>query len=81
MEHTVFIEGVLVKSFSNSVWYDTATPFQYCVAELKQLKAIIESGSSLVIEGGGETYRIGNLEEYKRWMTSVFHGGFENWVF
>ena len=81
IEHKVFIGGVLIKSFVNSNWYDTATPYQFCISELTILRQKIEIGENLRIESNGKTYEINNLEEYKKWMETVFYGGFEKFVF
>ncbi len=81
IEHKVFIGEVLIKSFVNSNWYDTATPYQYCISELTILRQKIEIGENLRIESNGKTYEINNLEEYKKWIETVFYGGFEKFVF
>jgi hypothetical protein len=81
IEHNVFIDDDLIKSFTNSNWYDTATPYQFCITELIFLKHKIEIGKKLRIESKGKTYKINNLDEYKKWIESVFYGGFEKFVF
>lgn len=81
IEHNIFINDVLIKSFSNSAWYDTATPYQHCVSELKIVKQKIEIGNKLRIESNSKTYQINNLIEFKDWITTVFGGGFEKFVF
>jgi hypothetical protein len=81
IEHNVFIDGALIKSFTSSDWYDTATPYQFCIAELLFLKHRIEKGDRLEINSRGQLYIIDNLDSYKAWMQTVFGGGFEQFVF
>ena len=63
IEHCVFINEVLIKAFTNSNWYDTASPYQFCISELIFLKHKIESGQKLTIESLGEIYKIDNLSQ------------------
>lgn len=81
IEHQIFIENKLVKSFSNSKWYDTTTPYQWCVSELKELKKELLDGKSLKIISLDKTYSIENIMDFKTWTEKVFNGGFEKYVF
>lgn len=81
IEHKVFIDGVLIKSFTGSDWYDTATPYKFCLSELLFLKHRIEKGDRLEIDSRGKIYIIDHLDSYKTWLQSVFGGGFEQFVF
>ena len=79
--HVYFEDGTPYKYFSHSNWYDTATPYQYCVRELKEIKNIIKSGQKLKIESYGNVHLISTLDEFKNWIENVFYGGFEKYVF
>lgn len=81
IEHKVFIDGILIKSFTSSDWYDTATPYKFCISELLYLKLRIEKGDRLKIDSLGKIYEIDNLDSYSTWMQTVFGGGFEQFVF
>jgi hypothetical protein len=81
IEHKIYIDNKLVKSFSSSVWYDTATPFQWCISELKELKKELQEGKSLEIISQDKNYKIENIMEFKTWTEKVFNGGFEKYVF
>jgi hypothetical protein len=82
IEHKVYLEnGEEFKSFLNSNRYDTATPYQFCVKELLEIKNIIIGGNTIKIDSNNKVYIITNLVEFKTWITKVFYGGFEKFVF
>ncbi len=76
-----FENGKTYKSFLHSNWYDTTTPYQYCVGELTEIKNTIQSGQKLRIESYGKPHLISTSEQFKSWIENVFCGGFEKYVF
>ena len=81
-EHIVYFEnGDLFKSFLNSNWYDTPTPYQFCTAELKEIKNTLKSGHKLRIVSNDETHLISSLDDFRFWIKNIFGGGFEEYVF
>jgi hypothetical protein len=82
IEHIVYLEnGDEFKSFLNSNWYDTATPYQFCIKELLEIKSIIANGKMIKIDSNNKIYVISNLDEFQTWIKKVFYGGFEKFVF
>ncbi|MBP9068385.1 MAG: hypothetical protein KBG47_02685 [Bacteroidia bacterium] len=82
VEHIVFFEnGDQLNTFLNSNWYDTATPFHFCVSELKIIKEELKRGHKLKIESNGKTYKISSLADFENWIKNIFGGGFESHVF
>lgn len=82
IEHKVYFEnGEEFKNFLNSNWYDTATPYQFCIKELLEIKKAVESGKKIKIESNNKIYQITNLAEFETWIKKVFCGGFEKFVF
>jgi len=82
IEHVVFSDDdTVLKSFSNSSWYDTATPYQFCISELRELKNEIKNNRRIYIESNGIKYQIFSLNEFRIWIEEVFLGGFENIFF
>lgn len=79
-EHQVFARGRLIKSFTYSYWYDTATPYQWCVRELKALKQKVTDNEALTITSMGITYLISNELEFYNWVANIFGGGFEEFL-
>jgi hypothetical protein len=67
--YDVFIRGELKYQFMESIWYDTASPAQWCIARLREIK---EELPGVVICGFGTEYKIDTLEELKRWTKDVF---------
>ncbi len=47
--YKVFVEDKLIQSFKDSYWYDTATPFQWCVSEIKKIADKIKAGQEVRI--------------------------------
>jgi len=79
IEHKIFNEhNELKMSLTNSCWYDTATPAQWCANRLAELKEEIKNGEILKIESKGNIYPILNLDDFKNWVINEFKGGFEN---
>ncbi len=82
IEHNIYYEnGELFKCFLHSNWYDTATPYQYCVKELKEIRDSIAGGQKLKFESYGKTHFISTQDEFKNWIENVFYGGYEKFVF
>lgn len=82
IEHKVYFEnGNEFKSFLNSNWYDTATPYQWCIKELLEIKRYIAEGKTIKIDSNNNIQIITNLDEFKTWIEKVFYGGFEKFVF
>ena len=67
--YDVFIHGELKYQFMESIWYDTASPAQGCIARLREIK---DELPGVVICGFGKEYKIDTLEELKRWTKDVF---------
>ncbi|MBS7252825.1 hypothetical protein [Flavobacterium branchiicola] len=81
-KHFVYSEdGEVFKAFLDSNWYDTVSPYLYCVSELKSIKSKIENNEKFKIESNGKIYLITTNGEFKTWIEKVFHGGFEEHVF
>ena len=81
-EHIVYSEnGEVFKAFLNSNWYDTVSPYMYCVSELKSIKSKIDNDKKFKIESNGKIYHITTNLEFKNWIEKVFYGGFEKHVF
>ncbi|PIF53600.1 hypothetical protein [Flavobacterium sp. 2] len=81
-EHIVYSEnGEVFKAFLNSNWYDTVTPYMYCVSELKSIKNKIDNSEKFKIESNNKVYHITTIEEFRIWIEKVFYGGFEEYVF
>ncbi|MCZ4242541.1 hypothetical protein [Pedobacter punctiformis] len=81
IEHNVYINQELKQSFLNSNWYDTASPYQWCINALKNLKDEIDLSKRVEIISNGVTYKIINNADFKNWIEQVFFGGFEKYVF
>jgi hypothetical protein len=81
ISHRVFVGGKIIKTFADSAWYDTATPFQFCTNELRQLKSEIQRGQRLTIESTGKNFEIETLDDFRSWLVNIFGGGFEEYVF
>lgn len=67
--YDVFIRGELKYQFMESIWYDTASPAQACIACLREIK---DELPGVVICGFGKKHKIDTLEELKRWTKDVF---------
>lgn len=67
--YDVFIRGELKYQFMESIWYDTASPAQGCIARLREIK---DELPGVVICGFGKEYKIDTLEELKCWTKDVF---------
>lgn len=67
--YDVFIRGQLKYQFMESIWYDTASPAQGCIARLLEIKKELPG---VVIRGFGKEYKIDTSEELKRWAKDVF---------
>lgn len=67
--YDVFIRGELKYQFMESIWYDTASPAQGCIARLREIKKEIPY---VVIYGFGKEYKIETLEEFKLWVRDIF---------
>lgn len=67
--YDVFIHGELKYQFMESIWYDTASPAQGCIARLREIKNELPG---VVICGFGNEYKIDTLEELKHWTKEVF---------
>jgi hypothetical protein len=79
LEHKVLDENEeFLICFTNSCWYDTATPAQWCANRLIELKDKIKNGQKLKIESNGVYIEIQNLTDFKIWLKDYFNGGFEN---
>ncbi|TWI03159.1 hypothetical protein IQ05_00088 [Flavobacterium tiangeerense] len=82
VEHIIYKEnGEEFKSFLNSNWYDTATPYQFCISELKKIKNEIDSGKAFLIVSYDQKYKISTSKEFEKWIVNIFLGGFEKFVF
>lgn len=79
LEHKILDEnGELLICFTNSCWYDTATPAQWCAKRLTEIKDKVKNNQKLNIESLGSKIEINNLNDYKNWLKNYFKGGFEN---
>lgn len=82
IEHTIYFEnGGVFKTFLNSNWYDTASPYQFCIKELLEIKDAISNGKIIKIDSNSTVYLISNLNDFQTWIKKVFHGGFEEFIF
>ncbi|MEM1137754.1 MAG: hypothetical protein AAGI07_18085 [Bacteroidota bacterium] len=75
--HKVYQESELIKSFSDSCWYDTATPYSWCLGQLQTLKDILLAGHAFTIVSDGMEYHTNTLKDFKWWIKNIFGGGFE----
>ncbi|OXA79937.1 hypothetical protein SAMN05444397_106166 [Flavobacterium aquidurense] len=81
-EHVVYSEnGEVFNAFLNSNWYDTMSPYLYCVSQLKSIKSKIDNNEKFKIESNGKIYHITTNLEFRNWIEKVFYGGFEKHVF
>lgn len=67
--YDVFFGGELKYQFMESIWYDTASPAQGCIAALREIKAELPGA---VIRGFGKEYKINTLDDLKLWTKHVF---------
>lgn len=78
IEHMVYDEtGRFLNCFTNSGWYDTATPAQWCIRAMTELKNILSGGKKLKIISCGKTYEIATQDDFRDWLKFEFKGGFE----
>ncbi|WP_316805246.1 hypothetical protein [Pedobacter nototheniae] len=81
IEHRIYVDQELKQSFLNFSWYDTASPYQWCIGALNNLKDEISSGKYVEIISNGVTYKITDNVDFKNWIVQVFFGGFEKYIF
>ena len=78
--HRIFIGDKLIQSFRESCWYDTATPFQWCLKEHKKIVDRIHSGVQIKIISIDTEYLISDKKEYYMWLKNIFKGGFDKYL-
>jgi hypothetical protein len=67
--HDVFVRGELRYQFLESIWYDTASPAQGCIARLRELR---DELPDIEIVSFGRKYEIKSLAEFKDWTSKIF---------
>jgi hypothetical protein len=67
--HDVYVRGVLQYQFMDSIWYDTASPAQGCIARLQEIR---DELPNVEIISFGTTYKIDTLDDFKRWTKDIF---------
>ena len=81
IEHKIYIEGKLIKTFYNLDYYDTNNPYQWCLKELMELKDKIVKGHSLTIKSLNEIYVINNLKDFRAWVEHKSNLELEKYIF
>jgi len=67
--HDVYVRGLLKYQFMESIWYDTASPAQGCIARLREIR---DELPDVRITSLGKIYKIETLEDLKRWTKDIF---------
>lgn len=76
--YKVYCNKKLVVKLRDSYNYDTATPYNWCLNKLIEIKNLISSKSELIILGsGGRIFEMKNFEDFINWVKIEFKGGFE----
>ena len=67
--HLVYVNGELKYEFLESINYDTASPAQACIQQLKEIAIYIPA---VFIVSFGKEYVIDSRESYLIWVKNVF---------
>ncbi|WP_018610004.1 hypothetical protein [Uliginosibacterium gangwonense] len=67
--HDIFVGGELRCQFLESIWYDTASPAQACIACLRALR---DELPRIEIVSFGTRYKIETLADFKEWASKIF---------
>ena len=67
--HLIYINGRLEYELLDSIWYDTASPAQACI---KQLRAMKERIPNMKIVSFGQEFSISTQDEFVAWVKDVF---------
>lgn len=69
VKHKIYIKGNLKYEFLTSINYDTATPAQACINNLKKIASYVPN---VRIESFGKEYIVENDAQFKDWVKNVF---------
>lgn len=67
--HLIYINGHLEYKLLESIWYDTASPAQACIARLREIKEHIPN---LKIVSFGQEFSISTQDDFVAWVKDVF---------
>lgn len=71
--HLFWIGDQLYLSLASAEWYDTATPWRYCAARLREIDALLAVMTITVrIESGEETHLVESQAAFHTWVETVF---------
>lgn len=67
--HLIYINGRLEYELLESIWYDTASPAQACIARLREIKEHIPN---LKIVSFGQEFSISTQDDFVAWVKDIF---------